>query len=98
MPQVLSANRLSDGAVVFLAPDESWAERIGAAQVFEGKAALAMALERGQAAMAHNVVVDAAPVDVEITPRGPLPTHIRERIRAAGPTVRLDHGKQAMAG
>ncbi len=98
MPQVVSANRLDDGIVVFLARGEAWVEQIAGAEVFSDKAALEAALARGQAAVDENLVVDIAPVDVEITPRGIEPKHIRDRIRAAGPTVRLDHGKQAAAG
>jgi hypothetical protein len=98
MPQVVSANRLDDGIVVFLGRGDIWVERIAEAEVFADKAALAAGAARGDAAVKNNLVVDIAPVDVEITPRGPEPTHIRERIRAAGPTVRLDHGKQAAVG
>ncbi len=29
-------------------------------------------------------------IDAEATPDGPLPLHIKERIRASGPTVRTD--------
>lgn len=95
MPQVVSANRLHDGAVVFLAAGDAWAEWISEARVFDDKAGLEAGLARAQADVKANRVVDIAPVDVEITPRGPKPTHIRDRIRAAGPTVRLDHGKQS---
>jgi len=98
MPQVVSANRLTDGIVVFLAPANLWVERLGDAEIYADKASANAALARAQTAVVGNQVVDIAPVDVEITPRGPEPTHIRDRIRAAGPTVRLDHGKQAAAG
>jgi Protein of unknown function (DUF2849) len=29
-------------------------------------------------------------VDAEASPTGPLPAHIKDRVRAAGPSVRLD--------
>ena len=95
MPQVVSANRLSDGIVVFQDSAGGWVESLGGAAILNDKAALASALALAAQAVAGNVVVDVAPVDVELTSRGPLPTHIRDRIRAAGPTVRQDHGKQA---
>ncbi len=98
MLQIISANRLSDGLVVFLASDGAWVERLAEAEVFSDKAASAAGLARAQTAAARNIIVDIAPVDVEIAPDGPWPTHIRDRIRAAGPTVRRDHGKQAGAG
>ena len=98
MPQVVSANRLDDGIVVFLAADDRWVEGLGDAQVFAEKAEAEAGLARGQAAVAHNLVVDIQPMDVAQTPRGVEAKHIRDRIRAAGPTVRRDHGKQAIAG
>jgi hypothetical protein len=98
MPQVVSANRLDDGIVVYLATGDRWVENISDAEVFEDKPAQAAGVARGAEAAAKNLVVDILPVDVEITPRGPRPKLIRDRIRAAGPTVRLDHGKQAPTG
>ena len=98
MPHVLSANRLADGIVVFLAEDGGWVERIGDAAILADKAALEAGMERARAATAANVVVEAAPVEVDATPAGVRPRHVRDRIRAMGPTVRLDHGKQAALG
>ena len=96
MPHILSANRLTDGVVVFLAASGDWVEGVAGAQVFADKASLDAGTQRAQRAVARNIVVDVAPVDVVLTPRGPEPTHIRDRIRAMGPTVRRDHGKQAV--
>ncbi len=98
MPQVVSANRLDDGIVVFLAVGDHWVERLGDAEVFADKASVELSLARGQAAVARNLVVDIQPMDVAQTSRGLEARHIRDRIRAAGPTVRPDHGKQATAG
>jgi len=97
MPQVVSANRLAEGTVVFLAQDDHWKESLADAQVFADKTAMEDGLSRAARAVAKNEVVDIAPMDVDSTPRGLEPRHIRDRIRAAGPTVRLDHGKQAVA-
>jgi hypothetical protein len=98
MPQVVSANRLDDGVVVFLAAGDRWVERLGDAEVFGDKAGAEYGLARGLAAVARNIVVEVQLVEVEQTARGIEARHIRDRIRAAGPTVRLDHGKQAVAG
>ena len=35
MPSVVTANRLIDGIVVYLAPDGSWTEEIGRARIAE---------------------------------------------------------------
>jgi Protein of unknown function (DUF2849) len=91
MPQVLTANRLSDGEVVYLALDGAWVESIEAAQVVADSDADA-ALATGQQAERDLKIVHAYLLD--ITPAG-RPVKMREIIRAAGPTVRTDLGKQA---
>ncbi|MDZ4740850.1 MAG: DUF2849 domain-containing protein [Alphaproteobacteria bacterium] len=92
MPQVLTANRLSDGEVVYLATDGAWVERIAAAQVFTSPAEGESSLDIGAAAERELKIVHAYLFD--ITPAG-KPVKMREIIRAAGPTVRRDLGKQA---
>ena len=91
MAQVLTANRLSDGEVVYLAPDGAWVEHVDAAQVVnaaESDAVLATGLE----AEREQKVVHAYLFDITPDRR---PVKMREIIRAAGPTVRRDLGKQA---
>ena len=94
MPQVLTANRLNDGEVVYLAADGAWVERIAGARTFatkaEGEAALAIGVEaeRDQLVV-HAYLFDVTPADAT------KPVKMREIIRAAGPTVRRDLGKQA---
>jgi hypothetical protein len=94
MPQVLTANRLSDGEVVYLAANDAWVDRIEGALVLatkdEGEAALATGLEaeRNQLVV-HAYLFDVTPADHT------KPVKMREIIRAAGPTVRRDLGKQA---
>ena len=105
MPQIVSANRLSDGIVVFLArghaggdsAGDRWVERIGDAELFGDKPAVEAGVARAQAAQGANLVVEILAVEVDVTARGVEPKLMRDRIRAAGPTVRLDHGKQAAA-
>jgi hypothetical protein len=94
MAQVLTANRLSDGEVVYLAADGAWVERLEAAQVLASAADGEAALGVGQAAERELKVVHAYLFD--ITPAR-KPVKMREVIRAAGPTVRPDLGKQAAA-
>jgi hypothetical protein len=96
MPQVLTANRLKDGEVVYLAADGAWVERIAGAQVFatkaEGEAALAIGVEAERTQLVvHAYLFDVTPADTT------KPVKMREIIRAAGPTVRRDLGKQAAA-
>jgi hypothetical protein len=92
MAQVLTANRLSDGEVVYLAADGTWIGRIEGAQVLTTEAEGAAALATGAEAERTQQIVHAYLFD--ITP-AKKPVKMREIIRAAGPTVRRDLGKQA---
>ena len=95
MPDVIAANRLADGLVVFLTKDGTWTEDFNRAEVIRDAAASAEALMRAQVDEAANVVVDAYAVPVEERNGHIAPKTLREAIRAAGPTVRRDLGKQA---
>lgn len=95
MPDVITASRLADGLVVFLAKDGSWTEDFNRAAVHADKATTAEALARAQADEAANLVVE--PYAVLVVDKGGHfePKALREAIRAAGPTTRRDLGKQA---
>lgn len=92
MPQVLTANRLHDGEVVYLAADGAWVEGLERAQILVTAAQGEAALAAGAEAERNLHVVHA--YLFEITP-AQKPVKMREIIRAAGPTVRRDLGKQA---
>ncbi len=95
MPDVIAASRLADGLVVFLAKDGTWTEDFNRAAVISDAAAAAEALKRAQADEAANVVVEPYAVPVEERNGHVAPKSLREAIRAAGPTIRRDLGKQA---
>jgi hypothetical protein len=97
MPQVLTANRLTDGEVVYLDADGHWAERFGEAQLLTSPAEGDAALAKGLEAERTQKVVHAYLLDVTGPDAGRRPVKMREIIRAAGPTVRRDLGKQARA-
>lgn len=92
--KLLTANRLSDGEVVWYAGDR-WAETIAEALVAPDKESAEALEAAGARALADNLVVDAALIDIEIVDGSIHPVRLRERIRAAGPTIRNDLGKQA---
>ncbi len=98
-PQVITANRLSDGEVVYYTDRRDWSESLNAALVIGLEEDLAPWLEAAQADIAARVVVDVYPFDVRVdeaeTGRDVAALSAREKIRALGPTVRLDLGKQA---
>lgn len=99
MSQVVLASRLSDGRVVFATREKgsvSWAALLGDASVVEdGDPADALLAEAEADAEARNEVVDPYLIDVEKDATGWRPTKYREFIRAVGPTIREDLGKQA---
>lgn len=94
MPQVLTANRLSDGAVVYLTAEGGWSERLAQALVVANAEA---AEAEGRSAQDARLVVGAYLMDVRDDGAAIAPIKMREIIRAAGPSVRLDLGKQAGA-
>jgi len=96
--KVLTANRLTDGEAVWYSRETGWVETIGAAEVARDKATEADLERAGKAAVARNEVVDVELIDVDVEDGGVRPQRLRERIRAAGPTNRLDLGKQARIG
>ena len=95
MPDVITANRLADGVVVFQTLDAGWSEDFNGAAVQPDPAATKAALARAEEDAARNLVVDPYAVAVEIRNGAVVPKALREAIRAAGPTVRRDLGKQA---
>ncbi len=98
MPQMVIANRLDDGRVVFLAGDGQWVTDINAGQVAETATAAEDLLGEAQAAEAANHVVEASLIDVTRDPRlGLRPTAWREVIRANGPTVHTERLRTAPA-
>lgn len=91
MSQIVTANSLIDGDVVFRAADGTWVRDVNAAGVLADKgtaeAALAAAGEDVKAAK----VVDIALIDVKVEGAAVVPVRLRERIRAFGPTVKSDY-------
>jgi hypothetical protein len=91
---VLTANRLADGIAVWLGADGEWHENIADAFVARHEEALSGLQDAEKVAAFDNQVVDVAIIDVEERGGQLYALRLRERIRAAGPTVRADLGKQ----
>lgn len=90
--KVLTANRLGDGVAVWLDANGEWTERLQDALVARHPEA-ADALEAiGKRDFAANRVVDIAIIDVQETEGQLWPLRLRERIRAAGPTMEYAAG------
>ena len=82
--KILTGNDLASGDVVWWT-GSGWSRHVeDAADVAEAGESLARA-EEGARRVNTPYVIDATP-----TPDGPRPAHIKDRIRALGPTVRPD--------
>ena len=87
MPNVVTANRLVDGIVVYLAADGGWTEDIGRARLAETEEET-KALEADAARdVALRKVVAVYPMEVALRDGVVDPLSVRERIRAAHRTT-----------
>jgi hypothetical protein len=99
--KAVTANRLTDGEVVFWRAG-AWVEGFGDAELFDEtrEADVEAVVAKGKAQ--PTVVVDVYPIDLAPVPGsvdgGLAPISYRERIRALGPTNEPTHGKQAVGG
>ncbi|MEM8743118.1 MAG: DUF2849 domain-containing protein [Pseudomonadota bacterium] len=101
-PQVLTANRLSDGMVVFLSGDGTWQPSIDAADVAQTDDGAGALEARAAVFVRTNDIVDPYLIAVEETDTGLVPVAFRERRRIAGPSVQAafntqPHGSLAFA-
>ena len=94
MPQILTANRLIVGEVVYWNESKGWVSRLDEAQVLADSEA-EVALARASEAVRNQEVVAPYLFKVRVESGRIVPVAEREVIRAAGPTVRPDLGKQA---
>jgi hypothetical protein len=81
--KIVTGNDLKSGAVTWWT-GESWSLHVKDAVEVTDAAPIIAAEE------AARRVNGAYAIDATATPEGPRPAHIKERIRALGPTVRLD--------
>jgi predicted NAD/FAD-binding protein len=86
-PTVVTANRLSDGEVIYRAVKQGWTTRLDAAAVVTTTEAARDLLAAAAGEEADAVDPYAAPVAIR---DGHIePGNLRERIRSAGPTFTL---------
>jgi len=93
--KVLTANRLTDGIAVWLDAAGNWSENLQQALVARHEEAVASLEAIGKRDFAANRVVDVAVVDIEEIDGKLWPIRMRERIRAAGPTIAYAPGFNA---
>lgn len=85
-PVVVTANRLSDGAVVYRTKDGRWSTALEEAAVATTAPAATALLAAASADETAAVGAYAAPVRLDPDER-PQPGNLRESIRARGPTI-----------
>lgn len=82
---IITGNDLKTGDVIWWAGETDWSRHLSDA-VDAGEEADAV-LQREDAARRVNAGYS---VEAEMTNEGPMPLHIKDRVRASGPTVRQD--------
>ena len=92
--KILTANRLAPGEVVYWNDLRGWETELQRAQLLEDAVA-DQALEDAGASVQRCEVVAPYLFPVRLENGRIVPVSARERIRASGPSVRPDIGKQA---
>jgi hypothetical protein len=87
LPNVVTANRLVDGIVVYLAPDGSWTEDITRARFALTEDETSALEAQANQAVKDRIVVAMYPMPVEIKDGAVDPLSVREKIRAAHRTT-----------
>jgi hypothetical protein len=95
MSEIITANRLIDGIVVFQDAERGWSEDFAKAAVLADAEATQAALARAREDEARDLIVEPYAVVVEERNGHFVPKALRELIRASGPTIHPDLGKQA---
>ncbi|MEM5502277.1 DUF2849 domain-containing protein [Ahrensia kielensis] len=93
VPQIITANDLFEGDVIYLKADGTWARDIAEAHIADSVEQVENMLKiaNGQ----QGSVVGAYAMKIEIDADGkPAPDHFREEFRTRGPSNYF-HGKQA---
>ena len=89
--KAITANRLGDGRVVFLAADGGWVMTLDGSHLVGDGPELDEAMRYAQAQHDARIVVEPYAIDVEMVSGKPVAARLREHIRAMGPTV--DYGE-----
>ena len=86
--QMVTANRLSDGVVVYLTADGGWSTSVNEGHFVTDDEADAL-LKSADKSIDDCTVVDAYLIAVEAAGTDVRPIRFREQVRAKGPTVAL---------
>jgi len=95
MSEIVTANRLIDGIVLFQDAAGGWDEDFARAAIYPDAAASKVALALAKQDEARDLIVEPYAIVVEFRNGHFVPKALRELIRASGPTIHPDMGKQA---
>ena len=87
MPSVVTANRLVDGIVVYLAPGGSWTEDLTRARIASTEEETKVLEEEAAKDVKARKVVAVYPMEVAVTDGAIDPLSVREKIRASHRTT-----------
>jgi hypothetical protein len=87
MPNVVTANRLIDGIVVYLGPDGGWVEELANAKLADSEEETKTLESEAAKAVAERRVVAVYPMEVALHDGVPVALSVRERIRASHRTT-----------
>jgi sulfite reductase (NADPH) hemoprotein beta-component len=98
MFQIVTANRLIDGAVVYLTEGSGWSQSIGEGRLAEDKEKAKDLLAGAERAVEQRQVI--SPYLIEVTADGVAirPVRYKELIRATGPSVATDLNGRSKQG
>jgi hypothetical protein len=85
--KVLTANILTDGIVVYLAPGGAWTQKLPEARFLTAESEQTRLLHIAEQDVKRRIIVDPYLMDASNGANGPEPVSQRERIRATGPTI-----------
>ncbi|MBT3558831.1 MAG: DUF2849 domain-containing protein [Rhodospirillales bacterium] len=97
--QIITANRLVDGAVVYYTTDNDWSQWIADAVISDDTASAEPALAFAKADAFANGIIEPYLVDVYREAQTIKPVRYREAIRARGPSIYTssEHGMPVAA-
>lgn len=94
--QVVTANRLTDGAVVYFTVDGQWSIWLSEAGISETEQEADALLSAASAFVESNEIVEPYLIDIRSEGATIKPVRYREAIRSKGPTTHPHHGRDAL--
>jgi sulfite reductase (NADPH) hemoprotein beta-component len=87
MANIVTANRLRDGIVIYRDAEGAWVETIDQALILDDTTQAQTALEAARADERKNLIIDPFLAEVILEAQGPKAVTMRNAIRAKGPTI-----------